>query len=165
MASFKRQLCLTLEPVDHLEKHSAFEHFGFEIGGCLANAEARFAALFFGCVVGSREPRIASYIMIRLSLVNAGYFIGPLPYEKAVAGVEFSDGPLRTHGLIRGDRRAGYGVPARLMRGYHCCPADRANQDLPRRPAQSELRAQKLRDQMKYFRGTIQGTEPYLSGS
>jgi hypothetical protein len=74
----KGQLRLIFCPVDHVEKHPAFEHFLFEIGGvCFFHSGVSRTRNWvaipcrFNASSAARAPRTASYIMVRLSFVNA----------------------------------------------------------------------------------------------
>ena len=73
----ERQLSLALEPINHFEKHSSFEHLTLEIGrvllpiGRLANSESWLAARFSAASSAAKAPRMASYIKVKLSFVKA----------------------------------------------------------------------------------------------
>jgi hypothetical protein len=65
---------LSFRPIDDVEKHSALKHVALEICGVFspfrrfADAESGLHVLSLEC---ARAPRMPSYIMVRLSLVNA----------------------------------------------------------------------------------------------
>jgi hypothetical protein len=77
----ERQRPLALVPVDNREHHAALEHLRLEIPGmffpfgCVANLETWFIARASAASSATKTPLIASYIMVRLSLVNAAQFI------------------------------------------------------------------------------------------
>src|ERR1700704_249330 len=61
----ERKLRLILRPIDDFEKHSALEHFAFEISGVLfpvgrlPNAKSSFLTLSFERVIGCQSPAYA----------------------------------------------------------------------------------------------------------
>jgi hypothetical protein len=73
----KRQRRLILRPVDDLEKHSPLDHFGLEIGRvlfpvrCLATRNLVSPPCALVASSDASAARTASYIMVRLSFVNA----------------------------------------------------------------------------------------------
>ena len=75
LRSTERQPVLPIVPIDNFENHPAFKHLDLKIGGVLlpcrriAHLKFRIFALTLDRVVGA--PRTASYIMVRLSFVNA----------------------------------------------------------------------------------------------
>src|ERR1700736_6698064 len=93
-----RQCSLILRPVDDLEHHPAFEHFGLEVSGVmspfggLTNAESSFRFLPLQCIVG--RQRAADGLVHQGEAVPGERLIihrGSSPYEKAAAGPH-SDG-------------------------------------------------------------------------
>jgi hypothetical protein len=74
-SSLEPKLRLIFRPIDAFENHSALEHFRLEIRsvllpvGRLADAKSGFPSLRLSRII--RAPRKPSYIMVRLSFVNA----------------------------------------------------------------------------------------------
>ena len=67
---------LLIRPIDHVERHSSFEHFGLEVG-CMGFPFGVSRTLNLGSSPSpssessaAKAPR-ASYIMVRLSFVKA----------------------------------------------------------------------------------------------
>src|SRR5258708_10528691 len=64
-SSLERKLRLIFRPINDFEKHSALEHFAFEISGVLfpvrglANAKSGFLTLSFERLIGRQSPAYA----------------------------------------------------------------------------------------------------------
>jgi hypothetical protein len=77
LSGLKGQRRLIFRPINDLKKHPALEHFRLEIRrmflplGGLTNANLGSSPRPLSASSDARAPRIPSYIMVRLSFVNA----------------------------------------------------------------------------------------------
>src|SRR5260370_25371322 len=86
----KRQCCLILRPVDDLEHHSPFDHFGLEFGSvlfpvrCFADTETSLLVLLLKRVVGYQSAADA-LVHHGKAFVRERLIIHLIPNEKARA--------------------------------------------------------------------------------